>query len=82
MDVEFIPETQACTISAVASDTMIFSLNGKIVTIKEGDRFYFHNAFKFDEETFLKAAKTAGFHLEHTETVSGNPCLLHVLKSA
>jgi hypothetical protein len=82
MDVEFIPQTQACAMSLVANEDMNFMADGMAVSLKKGKRLYFHNAFKFDEETFLKSAKTAGFHLEHTERVPENPCLLHIFKKS
>lgn len=81
MEVEFIPQTQACAMSLVANEDMDFLLDGTPISISKGKRLYFHNAYKFSEEVFLRSAKNAGFTCEYTERMSGNSCLLHTLKA-
>ncbi len=81
MEVDYFPQTQACALCFVAEKSMIFSVEDEIFMLEEGQRFYFHNAFKFDAKTFLTAADKAGFEPVHCEQADENPCILHVLKS-
>jgi hypothetical protein len=80
MEVDYFKDTQACSLSFVPQKDMSFSIDDRFFELKKGQKLYFHNAFKFDKETFLDAAKVAGLDCVFTEELPNNPCLLHVFK--
>ncbi len=82
MEVDYFPETQACALCFVAKKTMHFSIDDEHFDIRKHDRFYFHNAFKFDIDTFVGSAKRVDLQLVHSEKAENNPCVLHIFKSA
>ncbi len=81
MEVDFFPDTQACAMCFIPQKNMSFEIDGEKFNINKGNRFYFHNAFKFNVETFKQSANRAGFDIVHTEKSQGNSCVLHILKS-
>jgi L-histidine Nalpha-methyltransferase len=80
LDIEFMPETQACAMCFIARHDMVFSVDGHDFALHRGQRLYFHNAFKFDQAFFTSAAERTGIQVLETVFESTNPCLLQVLK--
>lgn len=81
MDVEYFADTNACALSFVALEKMSFHIQGELFSINKGERFYFHNAYKFGEDEFLSIAAKAGFSNIVSYSEPGNPCILHILKA-
>lgn len=81
LEVDYFDATQACALCFVPEKDMAFSIGDESFALKKGQRLYFHNAFKFDEPTFLSAARSAGFDVVQSVREKENPCVLHVLKA-
>lgn len=81
LEVDYFPETKACALCFVADASMEFCIEDEYFSIAQGQRLYFHNAFKFDIQTFINCANMAGFDVVFTERLPGNPCVLHALKA-
>lgn len=81
MDVEFIDSTHACALSFVAKEPMVFWIEGKKFDVEKGERFYFHNAYKYSIEKFSDICKAAGFTIVETYKEANNPCVMHVIKT-
>jgi len=81
LDLQFIKETKAFSVSFVADKKMTFTVDGNLINLKAGDRLYMGNSFKFDKTQFLEVANSAGF--SHIETIEqpNNPCILHIMKT-
>lgn len=80
LEVDYFKDTQACALCFVLKKDMSFSIEDEAFTLRKDQRLYFHNAFKFDVQTFLSAARTAGFDVVQSVEEKENPCILHVLK--
>lgn len=81
MEVDYFENTQACGLCFVVQKDMSFQIGKEAFELKKNQRLYFHNAFKFDQATFLKAANDGGFDLVQSVEQENNPCVLHVLKT-
>jgi uncharacterized SAM-dependent methyltransferase len=82
MGVDYFADTQACALYFETLKKMNFWIEGEQFVLAKGEKLYFHNAFKFDEKTFLTAAQKAGYESVLVEREVDNPCVLHVFKAA
>lgn len=80
--VEFIQDSKALAVSFVVKKDMKFTVNGRFVSLVQGEQLYMGNSFKFDRDTFLSTAQEAGFISVKTIECPANPCLLHILKTS
>lgn len=81
MEVDYFSHTQACALCFVPQKDMSFYISDELFELKKDQRLYFHNAFKFDKETFLRAAQDGGFDVVKSVEQANNPCVLHALKA-
>ncbi len=77
---QFFPETSAFSMYFSPTENMNFTIEGQPVSLKKGQKLFFHNAFKMTPDRFLRTAHDAGYEPVRTITEPNNNHVLHILK--
>lgn len=77
----YIPETSSLSHTYVCKTDMTFSIGDTSFELKQGQRFYLHNSYKFTTDYFCKIAKEVGFETVLTKKSGSNKMALHLLEA-
>ena len=78
--IDWLPETNASVRCFVVNKDMDFILGEESFTLKQGQKFFIHNAFKYLESDFVAMAQQAGLSPFHTSRHASGRTAMHVFE--